>query len=471
MRDVWTEDRFDRLRLALSRLLGPGLGSQPPFRIELVINGVRERVHATLESLSPMYSLAGEVRSSGIAVMRYTDLSGLVEDWERSVHWPPVGVACGPFTFEVKAWDLDKAALIPFLKRAAVAHGLRDFRRLIREHSGISLYRDGFRILPYGEPDNDWLRLDRRRVNNPTARLSNNQILGLINIAAERNPLLQDQTNREGLVNNEAYVHLQHVVVELLSYLETRRFHARRALGFGTAMPLRRTTTAVETGEDIRGAQGVSTDPRMLSLAAAGYLAELTQPYVAHLCRQLGSELDTLAHELPALWGGPELDTAVVPTVARAEERLRGLIDTRSLLPTRGNSRAGMKAQEGALHRVARVLAMFAERIVRLEVETSIVGTDRMYWDHLNGSDFEMLFALLLAGSLEILEGRRKPRQLEITVSPVSVVLRHRSDRRTRHSAVEGSLGVQFAIRLVRELGMSLRYPEDGIELIIGSHP
>ena len=108
--------------------------------------------------------------------------------------------------------------------------GIRDFRRSIRELSGISLYREGFRILPYGEPDNDWLRLDRRRVNNPPLRLSNNQILGVIQLTADGNPELQDQTNREGLVTNDAYEHLAVVVTDILAYLESRRFTARREM-------------------------------------------------------------------------------------------------------------------------------------------------------------------------------------------------------------------------------------------------
>ena len=36
------------------------------------------------------------------------------------------------------------------------------------------------RILDYGEPDNDWLGLDLKRVNAPTKNLSNNIILGAV---------------------------------------------------------------------------------------------------------------------------------------------------------------------------------------------------------------------------------------------------------------------------------------------------
>ena len=71
-------------------------------------------------------------------------------------------------------------------------------RGMLDNGAGISIYRDGFRVLPYGEPDDDWLRLDMRRVQNPTLRLSNNQVLGYVLISSEGNPKLRDQSNREG---------------------------------------------------------------------------------------------------------------------------------------------------------------------------------------------------------------------------------------------------------------------------------
>ena len=229
LRDHWTPERFDKLALGLSRLVSPTMRHK--FRIFIDINGAREEVKPAIDASAAMYSVAGEVGENGHATITYNDINGTEEVWERSLLWPQDHrQACGPFSFRINSWDLDSEPLRHYLRKTKSPLGLRDFRRLIRDHSGISLYRDGFRILPYGEPDNDWLRLDRRRVNNPTLRMSNNQILGTIQLGADSNPHLNDQTNREGLVNNEAYGHLVEVMTELLSYLETRRFTARRSM-------------------------------------------------------------------------------------------------------------------------------------------------------------------------------------------------------------------------------------------------
>ena len=74
----------------------------------------------------------------------------------------------------------------------------------------------------------DWLALDRRRVQNPTMRLSNNQVIGHVFIGADANLDLRDQTNREGLLDGLAYEDLKTLVQNALALIETKRYAARR---------------------------------------------------------------------------------------------------------------------------------------------------------------------------------------------------------------------------------------------------
>ena len=229
LRDRWTPDRFDRLRVGLSRLVSPEASED--FSIALVLGGATEYVGPALKLDEAMYTMSGSVDGFGKADIHYRDLNGDEERWHRSLFWPAEEEArSGPFSFSIRAWDLDREPLRMYLEATDSDLGLRDFRKTVRDHSGVALYRDGFRILPYGEPGNDWLHLDSRRVNNPTMRLSNNQVIGALQLTADENPQLHDQTNREGLVSNDAYSHLVEVVRELLGYLEIRRFSARRSM-------------------------------------------------------------------------------------------------------------------------------------------------------------------------------------------------------------------------------------------------
>jgi len=103
-----------------------------------------------------------------------------------------------PGSFEVRlyAWDLDRYAL-------NVANLASTYRDIIKPNGGIRIFRENFRVWTYGEPDNDWLNLDLKRLNYPKSRtVSRNQILGFIHISSSTNSELKDQSNREGLVNN-----------------------------------------------------------------------------------------------------------------------------------------------------------------------------------------------------------------------------------------------------------------------------
>jgi signal transduction histidine kinase len=92
------------------------------------------------------------------------------------------------------------------------------FKKDIDELSGISIFRDGIRILPYGEKGNDWLRLDNARVQN-SSFIGNDTIIGLVEIDQEENSTLIDKANREGLIENKSYDHFVQLVFACVDLL------------------------------------------------------------------------------------------------------------------------------------------------------------------------------------------------------------------------------------------------------------
>lgn len=68
-------------------------------------------------------------------------------------------------------------------------------------------------------------------MNNPVVRLSNNQVVGFVEVSADRNPDLRDQTNREGLIHNEALRDLQRFVLHAMQVLEAQRQTTRHPGG------------------------------------------------------------------------------------------------------------------------------------------------------------------------------------------------------------------------------------------------
>ena len=75
----------------------------------------------------------------------------------------------------------------------------RVVRELQKRWSGIMLFRDGFRVMPYGEESDDWLELDRRALGSTGYLLNKAQFVGRVQVSRIANGALVDQTNREGL--------------------------------------------------------------------------------------------------------------------------------------------------------------------------------------------------------------------------------------------------------------------------------
>jgi len=104
--------------------------------------------------------------------------------------------------------------------------GLSDksgLKKYLDDNGGIRMYRDGVRVYDYGEPGNDWLGLGMRRVNVPAKRVSNNIILGAINLERESSSDLIEKTNREGFIENEAYQKLLESVLYVIDKVEMLR--------------------------------------------------------------------------------------------------------------------------------------------------------------------------------------------------------------------------------------------------------
>lgn len=78
-----------------------------------------------------------------------------------------------------------------------------DIQAMVRQWAGgLMVFRDGFRINPYGGGDDDWLQLDKRAFGRRGYKLNRQQVIGRVGLSW-RNRRLVEQTNREGLVDNE----------------------------------------------------------------------------------------------------------------------------------------------------------------------------------------------------------------------------------------------------------------------------
>lgn len=219
---------YEVLHNRLSRLISP-FGDVKDFNIDLSIPGFPEfsgevNAHELIDK--PPYKIEGTIDPDGMFTGSIRVNGVVARDLQRhQLGAKNENVGCGGFTVEFRAWDRDRRGLAPFMLKHNL--GLQETRQILDNYCGVSIYRDGFRVHPYGALGNDWLRLDYWSRQNPTMRLANNQIVAAIRTSRESNPELIDRTTREGLVHNMAYEQLTIWVPRILALLEEERYKAR----------------------------------------------------------------------------------------------------------------------------------------------------------------------------------------------------------------------------------------------------
>lgn len=101
----------------------------------------------------------------------------------------------------------------------------------LKKFGGIRIFRDDFRIRPYGENGDDWLRLGERQAQSPGGagqrlggyRIRPNQIAGTIRISRLFNESFQDKSGREGIIENDEFELFKNILLEIISLFERDR--------------------------------------------------------------------------------------------------------------------------------------------------------------------------------------------------------------------------------------------------------
>lgn len=263
----------------------------------------------------------GEVSASfkygGAGGKEFTIDSVKWSDWIKDRHQMS---ASGPLQFKMYfvPWDA------PELKSIDLSR--RNWRDFMNANQGVRIYRDKFRVRPYGEPTGkgDWLDLGIRRAKSPGGvkqggwKVGPHQIVGAVFIGRQTNPLLEDQTNREGIVESDAFSDMRAFCIKIIEKFESYAQKIAREEESGSvieekrALAKRAITETVWVVEDLKATiaraavteQTSSTPEDFLKKIAnlesklaetAARSAEL-EVHLEQKAEELESEKDTLAN-------------------------------------------------------------------------------------------------------------------------------------------------------------------------------
>lgn len=149
----------------------------------------------------------------------------------------------GKFSFEVLFLKADNSTL-EIVKRIPV----RSRKKILDIHSGIKIYRDNFKVRPYGDdgPLFDWLNLGKRSQKSPAAvthesgswRVQPYQVIGNLKISRIDNPRLEDMANREAIALNDSYYLLIDFLQKMIEKFEYDRQYILREYALWTKLEI-----------------------------------------------------------------------------------------------------------------------------------------------------------------------------------------------------------------------------------------
>jgi signal transduction histidine kinase len=140
---------------------------------------------------------------------------------------------CGLIKVDFRVYDREPEAIDNLINKGLInpvtknLMGKNEAKRFLNEAYGVNVYKNFFRIRPYGNGGIDWLDLDKDRIQNFTLKISNNQIVGFVTIQSEEKSGLEEKSARDGIKENEHYFGLKELAQKALFELETRRLAYR----------------------------------------------------------------------------------------------------------------------------------------------------------------------------------------------------------------------------------------------------
>ncbi len=227
LRDGWTDAQLRRCLLNLAGILQPfpiaavagNARADPGFQVQFRKGGelLQDTVIADLQSQIQVHATAiieMRVDRTGLAEWRIVNNKfGEDRDWSQAHHEqsPPV-----------KYWHLREAEMrayyfvlssdtLPALVYSRV-------RALLGEFGGVRLYRNGFRVAPYGDVDDDWLGLDNLYVrrSETLAPIANRNFFGVVEVHDPDGTRFEERTSREGLVDTPEFEELRQLLPSVL---------------------------------------------------------------------------------------------------------------------------------------------------------------------------------------------------------------------------------------------------------------
>lgn len=240
IRESWTGEKIDRLRMALNSLVIPEeLKKISNDKFNIVVDAEEFETktsseisslllkHAPYKIISSINTQQSEfrivIRREGrIILEEKQDLEGNV--LETGEEWKTFGKC--KFTLYFYPGESRHEKWNKYYKKYLHVNQIINTLSLIH---GVKIYRDGIWVRPYGDIGNDWLSLEKERVQ-ANYKLGNSQVIGFVEIGKDQNESIIDTTTRERLVENTEFYSMKEFVKQSIQIVNNHRKELNKRL-------------------------------------------------------------------------------------------------------------------------------------------------------------------------------------------------------------------------------------------------
>lgn len=208
LRDIWDRDRIKKLKVSLEKLINPIQGNDvDDFAIEIIATDellqdekekdVRDKVNGVVRNIV-FERLGLKTTQIKVSITNHGGtITTILTDRGTEIY---TLTERNPYD---KLYDIDIVLFV--LNRA----GKINFKKIMGvdsvKYGSVFIYKNGFRIYPFGEEGDDTLQIDRRKQQGFYRYLGTRDLLGRIEINGERSDLRETTSRDGGFIKNESW--------------------------------------------------------------------------------------------------------------------------------------------------------------------------------------------------------------------------------------------------------------------------
>ena len=232
LRENWSRDDLLRLKRSLMKLISPDANKgELPFDIELIVPSERENDNKVLNKtgINPDRDIVNGVIHNDIFEklnIKTTSIEVNISEDGQLITSKLTDRGEYIFSFVEKNRNYyglrDISIVVFYLNQSAKVSFTRQMGGVTPKNYGsVFIYKNGFRINPYGEPGQDFFGIDQRKAQGWKRFLGTREIMGRISIKGDNDQFLETTSRAHGFIQTPAVDMLADLFLEkVLKVLE-----------------------------------------------------------------------------------------------------------------------------------------------------------------------------------------------------------------------------------------------------------